>query len=271
VAPWFFTKAVRPVVAYQRANGHRIFSYLDDFFEAGATARNDHPATAADTEREEMDIRSLFARLGLDLHQKKCHFVRSQSLEILGIMVDTRCAQFLLFPAKTGQVESAAMRLLAHARAHRRHVSARALRSFVGLLNSTGLTVGDALLRLSELFDALALEGRPEEMSELGASSEERSDGAPSGNSDIIFQPARVSTPPEAPPEAAPQAKSFLHTPCRAPSARQPCISHAGKRDLRCQPQYQSTNGAGGLAGKSALMFTDESMRGGAIGTGRYP
>jgi Reverse transcriptase (RNA-dependent DNA polymerase) len=135
VAPWFFTKAMRPVVAYLRAKGHRIFSYLDDFFGAGATARNDHPATEADTARAEMDIRSLFARLGLTLHPTKCDFVGSRALEILGIMVDTRRAQFLLSPAKLRKVEGAARRLLAHARAHRRHVPARALQSFAGLGN----------------------------------------------------------------------------------------------------------------------------------------
>jgi hypothetical protein len=56
VASWFFSKAMRPVVAYLRAKGHRILSYLDDFFGAEATARNDHPATEADTTRVEMDI-----------------------------------------------------------------------------------------------------------------------------------------------------------------------------------------------------------------------
>jgi hypothetical protein len=183
VAPWFFTKAMRPVVAYLRAKGHRIFSYLDDFFGAGATSRNGHPATEANTARVEMDIRSLFARLVLNLHPTKCNFVGSQSLEILGIMVDTRRGQFLLSPAKLGKVESSARRLLTHARAHRRHVPARALRKFAGLGNSTGLAVVDARLRLRELFDVLALAGRQEEISELGASTEERSDGAPCGNS----------------------------------------------------------------------------------------
>jgi hypothetical protein len=45
VAPWSFSKAMKPVVSYLREHGHRIFSYLDDFFGAGATARNDSPAT----------------------------------------------------------------------------------------------------------------------------------------------------------------------------------------------------------------------------------
>jgi hypothetical protein len=41
------------------------------------------------TPRVERDIRSLFARLGLNLHPKKCDFVVALSLEILEILVDT--------------------------------------------------------------------------------------------------------------------------------------------------------------------------------------
>jgi hypothetical protein len=101
---------MRPVVAYLRAKGHRIFSYLDDFFGAGATAHNDHQATEADTARAKMDIRSMLARLGLNLHPTQCNFVGSQSLEILGIMVGTRRARFLLPPPTLGKVERAARR-----------------------------------------------------------------------------------------------------------------------------------------------------------------
>jgi hypothetical protein len=99
VATWFFTKAMHSVVSYLRAKGHRVFSYLEDFFGAGATASNDHPATEADTAPVEIDIRSRFARLGLNLHPKKGEIVGARSLEILGILVDTRRAQFQLSPA----------------------------------------------------------------------------------------------------------------------------------------------------------------------------
>jgi hypothetical protein len=34
VATWCFTKAMRPVVSFLRARGHRVFSYLNDFFGA---------------------------------------------------------------------------------------------------------------------------------------------------------------------------------------------------------------------------------------------
>jgi hypothetical protein len=104
VSPWFFTKTMRPVVSYLRALGHCVFSYLDDFFGAGSTARSDHPATEAATARAGWDIRQLFARLGLTLHPTKCGFAGSRSLEILGILVDTRRAEFLLSPSKLRRV-----------------------------------------------------------------------------------------------------------------------------------------------------------------------
>jgi Reverse transcriptase (RNA-dependent DNA polymerase) len=102
VSPWFFTKTMRPMVSYLRARGHHVFSYLDDFFGAGSTARNDHPTTEADTARAGRDIRQLFARLGPTLHPTKCDFAGSRSLEIPGILVDTRRAVCSRTPVPIG-------------------------------------------------------------------------------------------------------------------------------------------------------------------------
>jgi hypothetical protein len=77
-----------------------VFYYLDDFFGDGYTARKDHPMTEDDMVRAGNDIRALFARLGLTLHSTKCNFAGSRALKILGILVDTCRAQFLLSPAK---------------------------------------------------------------------------------------------------------------------------------------------------------------------------
>jgi hypothetical protein len=145
-----------PVLAYLRAKGHRIFSYLDDFFGAAGSTRDDSPATLTDTRQAEHDVRPLFRRLGLSMHPTKCDFTGARALEILGILVDSERAQFLLSPAKLRKVEGAACKLLAHATGHRRHVPARSLRSFAGLENTTGLAVVDARLRPWELFDALS-------------------------------------------------------------------------------------------------------------------
>jgi hypothetical protein len=141
VAPWFFTKVMRPVVAHLRSLGHRIYSYIDDFFGAAVTANEEVPATEADTLLAGWDIESLFIQLGLWLHPKKCYFSGQRELEILGILVDTRRAMFPLSPVKLRKLETAARRPLAYAASHRRHVPARALRSFAGLGNSTNMAV----------------------------------------------------------------------------------------------------------------------------------
>jgi hypothetical protein len=104
VAPWFFTKAMRPVVSFLMARGHRVFSYLDDFFGVAATARNDNPATEADTRRLGRDVHELFCRLGLKLHPTKSRFEGSRALEILWILVDARRARYILSPEKLRKV-----------------------------------------------------------------------------------------------------------------------------------------------------------------------
>jgi hypothetical protein len=68
IAPWFFKKAMRPVVAYLRAKGHRLCSSLDDFFGAAGSTRDESPATLTATLQAGHDVRSLFLRLGLSMH-----------------------------------------------------------------------------------------------------------------------------------------------------------------------------------------------------------
>jgi Reverse transcriptase (RNA-dependent DNA polymerase) len=159
VAPWFFTKAMAPVVGFLRKLGHRMFSYLDDFFGAPKPPTGGQPAQTRDCQGLGDLMRLLFTRLGLQLSPKKCFFGGSLSLEILGIVVDTQRQKFLLSPEKTLKVERAARALLRRAAQHRRHVPARALRKFAGLANSVSPAVVDCRLRLRELFDALSTDG----------------------------------------------------------------------------------------------------------------
>jgi hypothetical protein len=144
---------MRPVVAHLRAMGHRVYSYLDDFFGAPGTAIEGKLSTDADVKRAGRDISLLFRRLGVWLHPTKIDFSGKRALEILGILVNTRRLMFLLSPGKLRKVETAARRSLVHTTAHRRHVPAGAIRSITGLVNYTNLAVVDA--RLRELFDAL--------------------------------------------------------------------------------------------------------------------
>lgn len=67
-APWFFTKAISPVVAHLRSLGHRVFAYLDDFFGSPRPISPTHPAGPAETTALGKTMSSLFRRLGLELH-----------------------------------------------------------------------------------------------------------------------------------------------------------------------------------------------------------
>lgn len=136
VAPWFYTKAMRPVVAFLRALGHRVFAYLDEFFEAARAGRGRTTTDKEDTQQLGSFMRALFGPLGLLLHPHKFWFKGETCLEILGIVVDTRRQQFLLSPQKLGKLELAARWLLPQASRNRRHVRARDIRRFAGLVNA---------------------------------------------------------------------------------------------------------------------------------------
>jgi ribonuclease HI len=285
VAPWFFTKAMRPVVAHLRSRGHRIYSYLDDFFGAAATACAGAPATEVDTQQAGRDISALFRRLGLWLHPTKCDFSGRRELEILGILVDTRRAMFLLSPTKLRKLETAARRLLAYASSHRRHVPARALRSFAGLGNSTNLAVVDARLRLRELFDALSQASSvPMERSTPAKEPSKELTGERPGartKSQSAIGRERDGQPRREPENfrAAPLGGRSHHflAPGAAHSAacpKQPRLSHAAMRDLQWWARLSDNPHVGREVwpAPTASIFTDASMRGwGAVWNGQVP
>ena len=157
IAPWFFTKAMKPVVGHMREQGHRIFSYLDDFFGAALSSQG-RPTSAKDTKEFGDAMVALLERLGLLLHPRKCDFSGSTRLEILGIVLDTRKAMLLLSAAKLSKIELQARRLLRNASQHRRYVCVTDIRRFAGVGNSVSPAVVDAQLRRRELFDFTQVE-----------------------------------------------------------------------------------------------------------------
>ncbi|CDF35367.1 transposon Ty3-I Gag-Pol polyprotein-like [Chondrus crispus] len=157
VAPWFFTKAMSPVVAWLRRLGHRVFAYLDDFFGAAKPGRPDTATGQKETVELGRVMPLLFAKLGLNLHPGKCFFSGSTRLELLGILVDTEEERFLLSPKKLQPIEAGAARLLRYASRHRRYVKRKDVERFAGLANASSPAVVDCRLRLRELFTALSL------------------------------------------------------------------------------------------------------------------
>lgn len=156
VAPWFFTKAMSPVVAFLRKLGHRVFAYMDDFFGATKPGGVGIATGEYDTESLGRFMGLLFEKLGLTLKSEKCDFTGKKLLEILDILVDTEKEMFLLPPSKGGWIEGRARKLLRHAASHRLFVRCKELQKFAGLENSSSPALADCWLRLRELFDDMS-------------------------------------------------------------------------------------------------------------------
>lgn len=155
--PFVFTKFLRPFVKELRRMGHRIIAYLDDVGGAPRITVADSPhAHPSDVAVAAQEVHALAARLGIHIHPVKQDFHGSTHLELLGIVVDTRAGLYLLSPAKLRKVRASALAVLRESRRGRRLVSARHLRSFAGLAQSTALAVTDARLRLRTIWDCLA-------------------------------------------------------------------------------------------------------------------
>lgn len=142
-APWFFTKAMKPVVTALRRKGHRVFSYLDEFFGA-ARSSSEGPTSAPDTAALGREMYGLLYCLGLTLHPHKCDFSGQQNLEIVGIVVDTAQALFVLSAPKLAKIENQARRFLQYVSQHRRYVRVRDIRRFAGLGHLVSPAVVDA-------------------------------------------------------------------------------------------------------------------------------
>jgi hypothetical protein len=75
------------------------------------------------------------------------------SLELLGIVADTRRQLYLLSPSKLAKISQAARLLRLKAIRHKRRCGLRDIQRFCGLGNSVYLAVTDARLHLGDLFD----------------------------------------------------------------------------------------------------------------------
>lgn len=95
IAPFTWTKVMRPVVQRLRELGFRVLAYVDDFGGA-PPAPPGQPATAAQAGAAYRLIERLFGALGLKLDPTKGVKHGPTRLRILGHEVDTRLARFLL-------------------------------------------------------------------------------------------------------------------------------------------------------------------------------
>jgi len=155
-APWLFTKLMRVPLRALRQQGHRVSSYLDDFYGAARIDATASHASQGDTARAEREIRALLSRLGLTIHPRKVDFSGSRRMECLGIVVDTEIGTYDLSQAKRQKVARAAFAVMQEARRNRRLVRLPHLQHFAGLAQSTYLAVPSCRLYLREVHDCVA-------------------------------------------------------------------------------------------------------------------
>jgi len=154
LAPYMWTKVVRPLVQYLRALGFRIISYVDDFGGA-PPALPGEPATEENAVRGYELVQLVFRSLGLWLHPDKGSHDGAKSVQLLGHVVDTSTGLYRLPVDRAERIESLAKVLLRFSASHQRWVRFSTLRVFCGTAVSTTLSVVPARFHLRSLFTAL--------------------------------------------------------------------------------------------------------------------
>jgi hypothetical protein len=139
LAPWFFTKIMRAPIKWLRSQGCRIMAYLDDL------------ALTARTLQELLHWREVLAtlmdRLGLRRSLTKGHWMPTQQLPLLGLIVNTVAGTVEIPEAKMIKLEAALRALLAKS-----HPTARHLARVAGLLTSVSRAFQPAALMTRSLF-----------------------------------------------------------------------------------------------------------------------
>lgn len=161
LAPWVWTKLMRPVVAYLRRRGFTILPYTDDFGCLAAVAPGARPVSAERATAGRVEAVGVFSRLGLAVHLQKGAAVGTRQLDLLGFTIDTHRRLLLLPPARWRGVVGSAVSLRHHAATHARWVSLRALQRFCGTAVSAAAAVPDARFRLQALYACFPAGARP--------------------------------------------------------------------------------------------------------------
>ena len=127
-APWVFTKTLKPVVALLRELGVRMVVYIDDILILAETKE-------ALTNQVEALVYLLEA-VGFIINQKKSITTPTQSLEFLGVTIDTRSMTISLPAGKLKKIRAEARKMALAV-----SVSARDLARLLGKMNATASVI----------------------------------------------------------------------------------------------------------------------------------
>lgn len=150
LAPWIWTKLMRPVVAHLRARGFKLMPYMDDFGCLASTPHRATPVSKARAMAGRMEAVAIFRKVGIEIHKTKREAVGTQELELLGF--DTSRCLLLLKSDRLRSVVGSAVSLRRHARTHCRWVTLHAPQRFRGAAVSTSPAVPDARFHLQALY-----------------------------------------------------------------------------------------------------------------------
>lgn len=124
VAPWAWTKIMRPVLAALRAGHFQLIGYVDDH---GAAAPGRRPVSKRDAPAGFRQVKLLYDRLGLKLHPTKGERDGTQQLTLLGFTIDTAANAVRLPDTRVAKLRGAAAAALGAARRNRRWVRRKLL------------------------------------------------------------------------------------------------------------------------------------------------
>ena len=138
VAPWAFTRVIRPIKGFCHRQGLLLHSYLDDFFLLNPT----HEGLLEDTSY----LLGLFRCLGLAVNAGKSHLTPSRSLVYLGVQFRLDTCTLALPVAKVLSIRRQCRLYMS-----RSHMSRRDLERLAGTLNFAAQFLPLGVLRLRPL------------------------------------------------------------------------------------------------------------------------
>ena len=145
LAPWVFTKLLRPVIRFCRSLDISVIAYLDDFlWSASQDSISDLIEFA----------RSLLSLLGFSVSEKKSEWTPSQALQFLGLIVNAESYQFEVPKEKVVKILDR-IRSMREQIASSKRPTARAVAAVCGLIMSARLAVAPARIYTRALYHCL--------------------------------------------------------------------------------------------------------------------
>ena len=123
-APWVFTKTLKPVIALLRELGVRLIAYIDDILILAESRE--------ELERHVVALIYLLECMGYIINSKKSITNPAQTLEFLGLIVDTLSMELRLPLDKLKKIRAESRKL-----AREQTTSARSLARLLGKMNAT--------------------------------------------------------------------------------------------------------------------------------------